>query len=597
MIQMRFDLHSLLGLVLLTSCALSPSAPAAPAPAAPAQVAPAQVAPAQDRPSGPVPETPGPEFVTLNNAWKGAFYDYSVALLRFDRANAGKPPEKRDPKGPPLHPAGAWWQRFDELGRKGDPDALAWQVDQAANAFAEPAAKANAAEQALLALLAASPGHRLVEDALEDLRPLFPAFGRERFLALLTRVHEQAQGPENQARALATKAWAITRGESDTTAEHQREVRTIQEEILLGYPGTRAAKQVAEVVYQAAEREFLKAELVWIDAVRALQLQGKEPKDWPPQPMHAWNQTCMPIAIAGGFQAKELVKNAYPRYLQAEGNGIGYGLVWLQSWWTLTSGALPSELIRQRLGMVDLVARQFHGQPLATTVMVDIASDAQTMPLELLEPAIAPILADDSAPKAQALALYARGLARTGRNQSADWQGAREDIELLLQKFPTEEIAARAQALLSSMLQVWPGAPAPDFRGVDQDGLAFKLTEYQGFVTVIDFCSTTGGLAAEDIARRSETVRSLEGRPFRWIGAVCDAHTRRSFSEFLGKTGIKWRCALLQSRQSDMAALWSVQFVPVVFVVDAKGVIRGRNLPWAEQQALIEKLVAEAEKR
>ena len=78
---------------------------------------------------------------------------------------------------------------------------------------------------------------------------------------------------------------------------------------------------------------------------------------------------------------------------------------------------------------------------------------------------------------------------------------------------------------------------------------------------------------------------------------MCEPRTLKSFRESFGAAGVDWRCALLGTRQSEIAGLWSIQVMPTVFVVDGEGVIRGRNLPWAEQQALIEKLVAEAEKK
>lgn len=597
---MRSALRPLLGLLLLGPLALVPCTPGARAQGAaqdPVQEGP----PSPDAPhkrafnNKPAPKDLSPEFLTLSNAWKGVLNDYATELLRYDRANAALPPEKKDPKGPPQHPAAAWWKRFDELGRKGDPDALAWQIDQAVNAFAEPAQRAEAAQKALLELLRTHPEHRTVEDAFDSLRPLYTAFGRERFVALVNAAHEQARGSENQARALVLKAWAVSDRFKDLSPARESEVQQIYDEILLGHPGTRAAREIAGRVYARLDREFLKAELGWIDAVRELQKQGKDPKDWPPQPMHAWNDKLLPVAAAGGPEAKKFVDHVFPAYQQAEGNGIGFGLVWLQGWWMIHAPMGAGDWLQARLGLIEVVARQFHGQPLVTSALVDLAKDAGTMPFKYLEPALAPVLADDSAPKAQALAFVARALSRCSENQWSDWQAARADLELVLQKFPTEDIAARAQSLLSSMSAVWPGTQAPDFRGVDQDGLAFKLTDYAGLVCVVDFGSNSGGLGAEDIARRRQAIQAFQGRPFRWLGGVCEPHTQRTFRESLGAAGVNWRCALLGTRNSDIAGLWSIQAVPAVFVVDAAGVIRGRNLPWAEQQALIEKLVSEVE--
>ncbi|MBK7645443.1 MAG: redoxin domain-containing protein [Planctomycetes bacterium] len=590
---MRSAQRLLLGLVLLAGSSL----PEALATAAAQDPGP----PAQGRPSGrsakkkPDAKDLSPEFVQLNNAWVGALNDYSTALLTYDRANAGLPLERRDPKGTPVHPAPAWWKRFEELGKAGDPDALLWMVQQAGNAFPESERCTAAAASALDELLRTHPEHRTVEDALQALRPLFDRFGRERFLALVKHAHDAAKDSQAQACALLLEAWALADRSSESSPEIQRQVQGLYDEILLVHPGTRTAREVAGRVHAKLESEFIVAELAWVDAVRELQRAGKDPSQWPPQPMHAWNQKYLPVAAAGGPQAREFVNRIYPAYQQAEGNGMGFGLAWLQQWLMSRAPGDVTTWARARLGLVEILARQYHGQPLVTSVMVDLTKSAVPYPVEWLEPALQPAIDDGSAPKAQALALLARAMVHTAHNRWADWEAARADLERLLREHPTEECAAHAQALLSSLLNVWPGHAAPDFRGTDQEGLAFKLEEYKGFLCLIDFGDSVHGMQPEEIEQRRGLIQSFAGRPFRLIGGVLDTHTQRSFRERLAALGIDWRCALLGSRASDVAGMWSVQVTPAVFVVDAEGVIRGRNLPWAEQQALIGKLVAQVE--
>jgi len=534
-------------------------------------------------------QDPSPEFVTLSNAWKGALSEFGVARLRYDRENGGLPQEKRDPAGPPRHPAAAFWKRFERLGAGGDPDALEWQVEQSENAFNEGAQRADSAEKALRELLRTHPEHRGVEEAIAALPPLLPSFGRERFLALLGAAHAEARGSESQARALALEAWV--------RADRPEEVQQLQDEILLVHPGTRAAREVASAVFARLERQFVQAELDWIAAVRTLQQHGRQPADWPRQPMHAWREKYLPAAAAGGLEAREFVEQVFPRYQQAEGSGLGVGLVWLQRWWMQYAPPGAADWLRARLGLIEIVARQFRGQPLVTSALADLSLYAGPLPALELEAALAPALADDAAPAARALAHFTRAAARCEQNQSSDWQAARAELELLLREFPTEEIAARAQEVLTGMRNVWPGSRAPDFRGTDQDGQPLKLSDLAGSVCVIDFASETLDFAAPEIARRRELIQSFAGRPLRWIGGLVDSGDARSFRESLGAAGVNWRCALLGSRESEIARLWSIRVVPALFVVDAEGVIRARNLPWAEQRALLEKLVAEAEQQ
>ncbi len=537
----------------------------------------------------PPPKDASPEFVALANAWSGALNDYAAALRRFDHANVGLPPEKRDPQAAPPHPAGAWWKRFEPLARAGDPEALEWQVEEAPHAFALAAQRADAAEAALRELLRTHPGHRAVEPALIALRGLLESFGRERLVALLRLAHEQAQGSENQARALALEAWAL--------GERANEVGELQDEILLVHPGTRAAREVAGVVFSRLEQQFVQAELGWVASVRALQAQGRPVKDWPPQPMHAWQQKYLPVAAAGGVEATEFIEHVYPAYQQAEGNDMGRGLVWLQRWWMLYAPAGDADWLRARLGLIEVVARQYHGRPLLVGALSDLAQYSGALPLPELEAALAPALADDSDPAAPALAHFTHAAALSRHNQWADWQAARAELELLLQRFGTQEIAARAREQLTLLTNVWPGSKAHDFRGSDQQGHEFRLEDSAGSVRVLDFGSATSDFGAEEIARRRELMRSFAGRPLRWIGGLIDSGNARMFREGLGAAGVDWPCALLGSRDSDIGRLWSLDALPAVFVVDAQGVIRARNLPWAELPALLETLVREAEQR
>lgn len=538
-----------------------------------------------------------PEFLALNNAWKGAFDDYARALLRYDSANAALPENQRDPKGRPAHPAPQWWARFLELGSRGDADALAWLVDQAPDALPDPAARAAAAEKAVRDLVRTHPEHPALEDALDALRQLFDDFGRERLLALVDEVQKQAKGAENQARALFFRTWVMAAHRQQVEPALAAELKELYNQILIAYPGTRTAREASGYVFPELEREFLRAELDWIARVRELQQAGQAPESWPRQPMHEWFQKYLPLAAAGAPQAAQFVKNVYPAYQQAEGNGLVHGLAWLSAYWKNYAPIGSAEWVRARLGLIEVLCHQYLGDPALTSALVVLARGADGLPVPELERALAPVVADGDPAhgKARAHALQALALAHLGRGTSADWTAARAELEDLLQKHPTEEVAAAAGTTLDQLRTLWPGMPAPDFRGTDQDGLAFKLEDYRGFVVVLDFVSVAGGLEPEQIARRKSVVEKLAGRPFRWIGALLDPHTQRSFHDQVSAKGVDWRCALLSSRGSDVAANYAVINPPIVVVVDAEGKIRGRNLPWDEQQQLIERLVAEVE--
>lgn len=60
-------------------------------------------------------------------------------------------------------------------------------------------------------------------------------------------------------------------------------------------------------------------------------------------------------------------------------------------------------------------------------------------------------------------------------------------LHTLIQKYPTSNAAKSAQGDIFEMENLVVGKVAPDFNATDQDGKAFKLSDYRGKVVVLDF--------------------------------------------------------------------------------------------------------------
>ena len=90
-------------------------------------------------------------------------------------------------------------------------------------------------------------------------------------------------------------------------------------------------------------------------------------------------------------------------------------------------------------------------------------------------------------------------------------------------------------------------------------------------------------------------VKRLEGKPFAIIGVNSDAD-RTALKDVLKKENITWRSFWDEgSTDGPIARRWNVHGWPTLYLIDAKGVIRYRDL--REEKALdkaIDDLVAEA---
>jgi peroxiredoxin len=163
------------------------------------------------------------------------------------------------------------------------------------------------------------------------------------------------------------------------------------------------------------------------------------------------------------------------------------------------------------------------------------------------------------------------------------------------EKYPDEDVAHDAHDLLVSLTAVLPGATAPDFFLNDSARIPFHLSDYRGRVVVLFFSTLQDEEANKSIPARVELMRSLENRPFSMVGIDFDSPAPETYQQRATKFGVPWRTALVFTPKDDLVQAYKVRSALVWFVIDADGVIRSRNAPWAETVKLVEKLVAETE--
>jgi peroxiredoxin len=135
------------------------------------------------------------------------------------------------------------------------------------------------------------------------------------------------------------------------------------------------------------------------------------------------------------------------------------------------------------------------------------------------------------------------------------------------------------------------GQPAPSLEGTDADGKPLKLSDYRGKVVVVDFWMIGCPPCRAMIPHEKELVKRMQGRPFVLLGVSNDLDTQ-VLRTFLEQEHINW--PNISDSMSSQTAAWHASLA-TLDVIDAKGVYRYFSVKQKDLDAVVEKLVKEAE--
>jgi len=90
-------------------------------------------------------------------------------------------------------------------------------------------------------------------------------------------------------------------------------------------------------------------------------------------------------------------------------------------------------------------------------------------------------------------------------------------------------------------------------------------------------------------------VQRMKDRKFALVGINSDGAPEKC-KEILKREGITWRNVPDGDTDGPIATKWNVQGWPTIYVLDAKGVIRYRDVRGEEMEKAIESLLEESEK-
>lgn len=97
------------------------------------------------------------------------------------------------------------------------------------------------------------------------------------------------------------------------------------------------------------------------------------------------------------------------------------------------------------------------------------------------------------------------------------------------------------------------------------------------------------------LPQERELVGKMAGRPFTLLGINSD-QSRSVLKKKFASEKITWP-NIHEGMQGEIARKWNVRAWPTIYVIDAEGVIRHRDIHGPEYERAVEKLVKEAEKK
>jgi thiol-disulfide isomerase/thioredoxin len=123
------------------------------------------------------------------------------------------------------------------------------------------------------------------------------------------------------------------------------------------------------------------------------------------------------------------------------------------------------------------------------------------------------------------------------------------------------------------------------------DGKPAKISDYRGKVVVLDIWATWCGPCKAMIPHEREMVKKLKDKPFALISVSAD-DKQETLTKFLEKTEMPWT-HWHAGAKGELLKKYQVKFFPTIYVLDAKGVIRFKNIRDKDLEAAVEELLKE----
>lgn len=156
-----------------------------------------------------------------------------------------------------------------------------------------------------------------------------------------------------------------------------------------------------------------------------------------------------------------------------------------------------------------------------------------------------------------------------------------------------------AKSYLRELRELAVGKQAPEIEGTDLDGRPFRLSDYRGKVVVLDFGSHFYcGACHQVYPRLRELTERNRQSPFAVVSI--NAEPEKNIEELKAAwsaEGNTWRCLFDGTWEGPIQKAWNIRRFPTIYLIDAEGRIRYRDLYGRDLEEAIDLLLKELPKK
>ncbi len=178
-------------------------------------------------------------------------------------------------------------------------------------------------------------------------------------------------------------------------------------------------------------------------------------------------------------------------------------------------------------------------------------------------------------------------------SQEADYQKIRKSFESYPGNVKKSKLGKYVNTLILTKGATEIGGKAPNFIGTTPDGKKLSLTQAMGKVTIIDFWASWCRPCRMENPYVVEIYHKYHDQGLNIIGVSLDKN-KEAWMRAIKDDGLQWQhVSSLKFWQEPIAKLYGVMSIPQTFIIDAKGIIRAKNLKRQELEKKIKELLEE----
>ncbi len=188
-----------------------------------------------------------------------------------------------------------------------------------------------------------------------------------------------------------------------------------------------------------------------------------------------------------------------------------------------------------------------------------------------------------------AAAHYAIG--STWYQLEADPGKALEEFRIVAEQHPNWAYSGSAREYVHELETLGIGRPAPDFSGTALRGREVSLSGLRGKVVLVDFWATWCQPCMQELPNLKRAYERFRSKGFTIIGVSLD-NDLALVDQFLELHRPGWPTLASGKAMADpVVRLYGVQAIPMSYLVDRKGIIRGRALLGDEVERAVAALI------